>query len=172
MRTDYLLRQQMEHVLACLTDANEIAMRVSLHSGLRIGDVLNIKTEQLKPRFWVREQKTGKAKMVGLPAPLLERMREISGKTWVFEHRTDPAKHRTRQAVWADVKRAQKAFRLPENVGCHSARKVYAVELMERYGDVAIVQRALNHTDVMVTLCYAMADRLVKKKLDKIRHVC
>ncbi len=170
MRTEYLLKQQMEHVLACLTEPNEIAMRVSLHTGLRIGDVLSIKTEQLKSRFWVREQKTGKSKMVGLPAPLLDRMRGISGKTWVFEHRTDPDKHRTRQAVWADVKRAQRAFRLPENVGCHSARKVYAVELMERYGDVGTVQRALNHSDVMVTLCYAMADRLVKKRLDKIRH--
>lgn len=172
MRTEYLLNQQMEHVLACLTEPNEIAMRVSLHTGLRIGDVLALRTEQLKPRFWVREQKTGKSKMVGLPAPLLARMNEIAGDTWVFEHRTDPKKHRTRQAVWADVKRAQRAFRLPENVGCHTARKVYAVELMQRYGDVLAVQRALNHSDVMVTLCYAMADRLVKKRLDKNRHIC
>lgn len=80
--------------------------------------------------LWVAEQKTGKRRIVGLPEHLLRDIRKIAGKKYVFEHKNDPERHRTRQAVWKDVKRAAVAFRLPQNVAPHSVRKVYAVDLM------------------------------------------
>jgi len=75
-----------------------------------------------------------------------------------------------RQAVWADVKRAARAFRLPQNVAPHSLRKVYAVELLERYGDIQRVQRALNHSSIETTLIYAMADKLLDAKLKQAKR--
>ena len=66
--------------------------------------------------------------------------------------------------MWKDVKRAQKLFRLAQNVGPHSMRKVYAVDLMEKYGDLEKVRRALNHDSVTVTLIYAMAADLLQQK--------
>jgi site-specific recombinase XerD len=66
--------------------------------------------------------------------------------------------------VWKDVKRAAKAFRLPQNVGPHSARKVFAVQLLEEYGDIERVRLALNHSSGTVTLIYAMADKNLKSK--------
>ena len=74
-----------------------------------------------------------------------------------------------RQAVWCDVKRAAAAFRLPQNVGTHSARKVYAVDLMRKYGDIAHVQRILQHSSPTVTVIYAMADALLAQKYRKRR---
>lgn len=145
---------------------NRLAVRVSLHTGLRISDVLCLKPEQLKPQFWVIESKTGKRKRVNLPGPLLEDLQHNSGKYWVFPGRNDPKKHRTRQAVWHDIKRAAAAFRLPQNVGTHSARKVYAVELLKKYGDLDRVRRALNHAKryPSTTLIYATADALLEAK--------
>ena len=64
-----------------------------------------------------------------------------------------------RQAVWKDVKRAAAALRLTANAAPHSARKVYAVELLRKYGDIDRVRRALNHGGLEVTLIYAMADK-------------
>ncbi len=157
MRTDYMLDREVDLVLAALMPANALALRVALHTGLRIGDVLQLRPEQLQSRFWVTEQKTGKKRQVGLTAPLLADLRDSAGEYWVFPGR-DPKKHRTRQAVWKDMKRAAKAFRLPINAGPHSARKVYAVELMRKYGDIERVRRALNHNSETVTLLYAMAD--------------
>ena len=148
-------------MLQLLTPENRLVLRVSLHTGLRLGDVLRLRSEQLKPHFWVTEQKTGKRRQVGLPGPLLSDLRKAAGKTWVFPGR-DGAKPRTRQAVWKDVKRAAKALRLPQNVAPHSARKVYAVELLKRYGDIEKVRRALNHDCVTVTLIYAMADHQLR----------
>lgn len=163
MTTEYLLKQEVGHVLAALTDENRLVCEVMLHTGLRVGDVLALRAQDLGPRFWVTESKTGKRKQVGLPGPLLERVRAQAGTVWAFPGR-DPRKHRTRQAVWADVKRAAKAFRLPQNVGTHSMRKVYAVTLREKYKDIRRVQRALNHDRPTTTLIYAMADQLMRKK--------
>lgn len=170
MKTEYLLHKEVEHVLAALMPVNRVVMRVCIHTGLRVGDVLALRTDQIGPRFWVTEQKTKKRRIVGLPADLLADMRKIAGKKYVFEHKDDPERHRTRQAVWKDVKRAARAFRLPQNVAPHSARKVYAVDLLAKYGDIRKVQRALNHSGPSVTMIYAMADQLYRQKYRKKPH--
>lgn len=163
MRTEYLLQHEVDGVLALLTPANRLVMRTALVTGLRISDVLNLTPDKLRPHCWVKEQKTGKSRQIGLPEPLLSDLRKASGKTWVFPGR-DPKKHRSRQSVWLDVKRAAKALRLPQNVAPHSARKVFAVDLMAKYGDIARVKRALNHSSESVTLIYAMADMQLRAK--------
>lgn len=158
MTTEYLLHREVERVLDLLTFDNRLVLRVLLHTGLRISDVLQLRPEQLKPNFWITEQKTGKRKQVGMPEPLLTDLRNNSGECWVFPG-NDPAKHRTRQAVWKDIKRAAAALRLKANAAPHSARKVYAVELLQKYGDIDRVRRALNHGGYAVTMIYAMADK-------------
>ena len=163
MTTEYLLRREMEHVLAALTPSNRLVCRVCLQTGLRVGDVVALRTGQLGRQFWITESKTGKRRRVNLTGDLLDQIRAQAGKVWAFPGR-DPAKHRTRQAVWADVKRAAKAFRIKQNVAPHSFRKVYAVELLRRCGDVKRVQRALNHSDCATTMVYVMAAELLKAK--------
>ncbi len=145
-------------MLDLLTYENRLVMRLLLHSGIRIGDALALKPEQLKPNFWITEQKTGKRRQVGIPEPLLGDLKAAAGQEWVFPG-ADPRKHRSRQAVWKDVKRAAAAARLTVNAAPHSARKVYAVRLLEKYGDLERVRRALNHGGIEVTLIYAMADK-------------
>ena len=76
----------------------------------------------------------------------------------------DPAKPRTRQALWKDIKRAARACRLTANAAPHSMRKVCAVELLRQYGNIDRVRRALNHGSVEVTMIYAMADKRLRAK--------
>lgn len=165
MRTEYLLAREVDRVLAALMPQNALIMRVILHTGMRISDVLALRTDQLATSGWYVEQKTGKKRRYGLPKPLLEAIKAQAGPVWAFSGRSDPTKHKTRQAVWADVKRASRAFRMPQNVGTHSARKVYAVELMAKYGDIERVQRALNHSSPCITAVYAMSDQLLERRL-------
>jgi len=89
-------------------------------------------------------------------------LRDSAGSPWAFPSPTDPTKHRTRQAVWRDLKRVQRALRLPVNLGTHSARKTYAVHLMNQYGDIERVRKALNHDNATITVVYAMADILAQ----------
>jgi integrase len=135
-------------------------MEIALHTGLRISDVLSIRTEQLHGsdgRLTVRQSKTGKNRRIRLTADLLRRCLATAGKVYVFEHRLDWRKHRTRQAVWADLKRIAKMYRIKANVAPHSARKVYAVDMLAREG-MERVQRDLSHDSATVTMLYAMAD--------------
>lgn len=153
----------------CLTPPNRLVCRVCLHSGLRVGDVLALKPAQLAAeRFTVTEQKTGKKKQVHLPAQLRQELLAQSGALWVFEGRSDPRKHRTRQAVWADMVHAARALRIKPQATPHSTRKDYAVRKYHACGSLSTVQKALNHDNSIVTMLYALADQL---PLDKpARH--
>ena len=154
----------MEHVFAALTPENRRVCKVCVETGLRVGDVVQLRTEQLSPQFWITESKTGKRRRVNLKAELLADLKKHAGKEWVFPGR-DPRKHRTRQAVWVDVKRAAKAFRLPQNVSVHSLRKVYACDMLTKSnGDVSKVQKALNHGDAATTMIYIMAEQIYRAK--------
>ena len=169
MRTEYLIEKEVERVLDLLTYDNRLVLRVLLHTGIRISDALQLRPEQLKPNFWITEQKTGKRRQIGLPEPLLSDLLDSCGEHWVFPG-ADPRKPRTRQAVWKDVKRAAKLFRLPQNVAPHSFRKVYAVDLLKKYGDIDRVRRALNHGSETITAIYALADMQLKAKYKRRRN--
>lgn len=181
-RTDYLYHRQMDRVLGLLMPGNSLVVRVQLHTGLRVGDVLRL-TFPLRKQMWLTEGKTGKRRHIGLPQQLIDaiatdaaqyipqHMRRYiwemppRGATplWAFPSPRGWRAHRTRQAVWKDIKRAARACRLGQNVGTHSARKVFAVgELQRRHGDIEAVQRALNHSDAGITMIYAMADKMLE----------
>lgn len=169
-RVDDMIDREVDRVLALLTPDNRLAVRVCLQTGLRIGDVLALRRSDLAkgPQFWITEAKTGKRRRVQLPHALHAELLATCGDVWAFPSRYgDDHGHRTRQAVWRDLKRAQKALRLKINVGTHSARKTYAVRLMAKYHDVAKVQRALGHDRPTTTMIYAMADGLSESRRKK-----
>lgn len=155
-------------VLAALMPANRLVMEVILSTGLRVGDAVAIKTEQVRRgRFTVREEKTGKTRRVYLPRKLQLQILQQAGRVWAFEGRTDWRRHRTRNAVYKDVKRAAAMFartgrlRRGAQVSPHSGRKVYAVAEYHRTGSLARTGAALNHdpAHVAVTMLYALSDK-------------
>lgn len=163
MRTTYATRAQMGHILAALMPENRLIMELCMATGLRVSDVLELRSSDLKRRQTVRQRKTGKTRRVQWPAALYEQMERGAGRLWVFESRTDPRRHRTRQAVWKDVKRAEGVFKRSgalsrrQNLGPHSARKIAAVEAYHK-GGLPAAQRLLSHSDPLVTRLYALAD--------------
>lgn len=164
LTTTWIDDDQLELVLALLMPQNRLIMQLAIHTGLRIGDILALRSDQLKPRVTVREQKTGKSHRISIPAKLLRAIQAQAGEVWAFPGR-DPDRPKTRQAVWADVKRAAAAMRISANVGPHTMRKIYAVrKLAASGGNLAAVQQALNHSDMAVTMIYAMADHLTQQR--------
>ena len=168
MTSEFLRRKELEHVLRLLTPENALAMRVAIHTGLRIGDVLALRPP-VKRQFYIREQKTRKVRRVNLTDELVRQLNANGNKAWCFPGRLRPkTRHRTRQAVWKDVKRAAAALRLPVHVSPHTARKVYAVGKLEASrGDLDAVRRALNHTDTTVTAVYTMAEALYNARYEE-----
>ena len=174
-RADWVDREAMGHVLVALMPENRLAVEIAMSTGLRISDVLSIKTEQIRDkkgnlggrnRITVRELKTGKNHRVYLPNELLRQMVMISGKYYVFEGRLSPKKHRTRQAIAKDLLRARKILRTRNLVvSAHTARKIWAVEQTRDGKDLKKLQKMMNHSDPTITMIYAMADEITRKKL-------
>nr|CRY97832.1 hypothetical protein [uncultured prokaryote] len=166
MQSDYIDKDTFRHILAALTEPNRLAVEVSLATGLRISDVLNIKTAQLKNgKFTALERKTGKRKTVKLNDELLSALLSISGPIYVWSNRIDCRRPRTRQAVYKDIKRAADAFRVKNlNISPHSARKIYAVTQYHKSGSLSKVQHLLNHSDEAVTMIYAIADQVSSRR--------
>lgn len=165
MRSGWKPKGELEHLLSALMPENRLALELSLITGLRINDVLSLKPEQVKKqRFTIREEKTGKTKKVYIPKEYVERCIATAGQHYVFEHRLNGNEHRTRQAVFKDLKRVCRLFRIKENISPHTMRKAYAVEEFKRNGDLKKVQKLLNHTNEAVTMVYAFADILEKRK--------
>ena len=165
MRSDYIDKDIVGHVLYALTAQNRLVCKVALETGLRVGDIVALKTADLKKKsFILIEQKTKKKRTIRLREGLRNELLRQAGTIFVFEHRTDPTKHRTRQAVYNDIKRAAKLFRIKENISPHSLRKLYAVDLYKKTGSLSQVMDALNHDNDAVTMIYALADMLTKKR--------
>lgn len=165
MRTQWIPQGEIVHVLAALKPQNRLACEISLATGLRINDVLALKTEQItKQRFTIQEQKTGKTRTIYLPKDLHERAIACSGKYFVFSGRCNGKVHRTRQAIFKDLKRVAKLFGIKENVAPHSLRKIYAVEEYSKHGNLKRVQKLLNHSNEAITQLYAFANIIDKRK--------
>ena len=161
----------MSHILAALTYENRLAITVSLLTGLRIGDVLNLRSRDLlRDRITITEEKTLKRRTIRVPDKLRDELQGIAGKIYVFENRLSARKHRTRQAVYKDIKRAAKAFRIKRNISCHTARKIYAVSEYKKDFSVARVKKLLNHSNEAVTMIYAIADELTERKTTRSKR--
>lgn len=159
MRSKWIEEENVKHILAALMPQNALAAEMSYRYGMRIGDVLATKTKDVRRGRWTyTEEKTGKKRRITLGRRFQEKLLQNAGRLYVFEHRNDWKKHRTRQAVYYDIRRAAKAFRLGNGVSPHTFRKVYAVNAMAKYKDLKRVQTLLNHSSEAITMIYALAD--------------
>lgn len=164
MRSGWIDEDTMALVLAAMMPDNALAVECSLYTGLRIDDVLSLKTEvvQRTARPYVRDSKTGKTHRIYLPNELRARMLAIAGKVYVWEHRTDWTRHRTRQAVYKDMRQAAQVYerngRLKTHISPHTARKCAAVRAYNK-GGLAAAAALLNHDPdhPLVTMLYALS---------------
>lgn len=183
MTTDYLPEKTFQQLLQCLMPANALVLQLMMDTGMRISDALSMRRPEdwscdMGKKYTYTEKKTGKKRTVFVPRDLVEALgrycRACGESPYVFPGR-DPEKPRTRQAVWKDLNRCAALWRvngkkLRNNLGTHSARKVYAVNLRkhaEEAGEpdpIECVRIDMNHKDLSVAFLYAMADVISARK--------
>lgn len=160
MRTDYLNPQIYNRLYGVMTYDNVLALRISLETGLRIDDVLSLKRDDLTGRTISGiAEKTCKPFKKPISQDLANRLKGLNRKGFLFPHRLKPNEHRTRQAVWANMKKAAKVIGVELNAAPHSARKTYAVEVFKDRG-LGAAQNELQHDRVSTTMLYAFSDML------------
>lgn len=156
MRSKYFDKNVYNSVFQKMQYENVLAMRVSLETGLRIDDVLSLRPENLSKKSYIEctAKKTGKKATKKISTGLYTQLLKNSGDFWVFPSPKDERQHRTRQAVWVDIK---KAGGWKGGLSPHSARKTYAVETMHDKG-ISAVQKELQHSRLDTTMLYAFSD--------------
>lgn len=167
MRSNWLCDAQTQLILGAMMPENRLALKLSDATGLRIDDVLSIKTDTIRTnrRPYITDSKTGKKHRVYIPSELHAAMLKQAGNIYVWPSRCDSRKHRTRQAVYKDMKAAVSVFRRNKSIepnaaiSPHSMRKRAAVRAFHD-GGLAAAASMLNHSrnDAAVTLLYALAD--------------
>lgn len=166
-RSEWVEDDVMRLILAAMMPANRLAIETSLSTGLRISDVLSLKTETLRKtaRPYVRDSKTGKIHRIYIGVDLRQRLLAQAGRIWIFEGRTDPTKHRTRCAVYKDMTQAAAIFRRAgvtdvQHISPHSARKSAAVRAYDK-GGFSAAQAMLCHDPEhpLITMIYALSDK-------------
>ena len=177
MRSDYINTDTISHLLWALQPANRLVCEVALQTGWRIDDILELKTADIaeaknKRRHGVTitEQKTCKRSTRYLPVLLIEELLEQAGRIYVFEGRDDYRKHRTRQAVFLNLKKAARAFNIKLNLSPHSLRKNYAVYLRQQGKSLSEIQEIFNHDNLLTTVIYALSDELSDRYNKKGRN--
>lgn len=171
-RADWVQPDFLGLVLQSLMPANRLVLLLMMQTGLRVGDALALRSEQLRSgqRITIKEEKTGKSRRIYIKRPLYDALLAQCGRWWVFPGRLDERKHRCRQAVWKDLKRSAALWRAPldaggkPNWGTHTARKVWAVAELKRTGDIKTVQREMNHSSPEITYLYALADVIATRR--------
>lgn len=161
MRSSYITPEEFEKLALKLQPANLLAVKIAAQTGLRIDDVLALRIENIKIRITVTERKTGNKRRVYIGKKLLKDIQKFIGsrkKGFIFPHRIKRNCHRTRQAVFNDIKKQANILGINTQISPHSFRKVYAVKLYHRTNDLATVQRILGHKKMETTLIYALAD--------------
>lgn len=159
VKSEYVPREVYDLILYHLTPSNALAMRVCLETGMRVGDVVALRAENLRARNGNYEityiaQKTGKCANVEISKSLYTALTGnlVDGSLWVFPSHSKTG-HRTRQAVWHDVRRTARRLAIPMHLTPHSARKTYAVELTAKKG-IEATKEALQHDRISTTAMY------------------
>ena len=171
MKTDFIDKDLWGAILCCLTPSNALVCELALQTGWRIDDCLALRSSALeearekeKTSITIIEQKTRKKSTKRISKKLFDKLCAEMGEYYVFQGRDCKLQHRSRQAVYLDLKRARKALRIKDNLAPHSMRKIYAVDLLAQSGDLDKVQKALNHSHESDTLIYALADTYTQLK--------
>ena len=159
MTTDYIPLSDYGKLFPFMAYENMLAVRVSLETGLRIGDVVALRASALVGnKLTYTAQKTGKSGVSSLSVDLANKLRKNSGKTYIFESDSKSG-HRTRQTVWKDMKQAAQRAGLSGNVAPHSARKTHAVQTFRTKG-FAATQRELQHDNPSTTMLYVFSQAI------------
>lgn len=139
------------------SERDYILFILGINTGLRIGDLLNLKTKQLKgkKRVVIQEGKTKKKRTLYLTSIYYELQDYIASNEseWLFPSRKGDKPISTTQAYRQLVK-AGEMVDIPEGIGTHTMRKTFGYWHYKQFKDIAELQNILNHTHPKITERY------------------
>jgi integrase len=145
-RVRWLSPEEESKLLELLPEQTAAFCEILIHTGLRRGELLGLSKDQVDGdyiRLW--KTKTGKARSV----PMSSRVKELV-KDYVPFSITISGINRD----WNKAKQ-QMGLQHDKDFVLHTLRHTTATRMLERTGNIAIVQRMLGHAKIQTTMRYA-----------------
>lgn len=148
----------MKRFLKEQSDRNYLLFVTGINSGLRISDILQLRVRDVKRSYFnIIEMKTNKKKRIDMTSELQKEFkRYIEGKEdheYLFKSREGLNRPLTRSMAYKILRKAVDYVGL-DDIGTHTMRKTFGYHLYKKTGDVALLQKILNHSDPAFTLRY------------------
>src|SRR5690625_535418 len=129
-------------------DRNLLLFNIGINTGLRIGDIVRLRIEQVKGRsnVIIREGKTAKARTVHLNAVMADIADYLEGKDavgWLFPSRKGDNHISTTQAYRILAGAGERCGY--DYVGSHTLRKTFGRFYYDQTKDVATLMEIFNH---------------------------
>ncbi len=169
-------REEVRRLIqATLHPQKRMFLMVAYGSGLRLGELMNLKVEDIdssRKSIFVRSGKGRKDRYTLLPDSLLENLRSYyqmyRPQSWLFySKRTDnPVRKDRIQKAYTESKRRAK---ITKQEGIHTLRHCFATHLLEDGVDIKTVQHLLGHADISSTTVYLhVSGRLISKVISPL----
>ncbi|MFE9076916.1 tyrosine-type recombinase/integrase [Bacillus mobilis] len=140
------------------SERDYIMFLMGINTGLRVGDLLKLKTKDVKKKkkFTIQEGKTKKSKTIIFSEKIYNEIQEYVKSVdseWLFPSRKGDNAITTTQ-VYRQLNKAAEMVDMPDGIGTHTMRKTFGYWFYKQYKDVAKLQAILNHSHPQITLTY------------------
>lgn len=137
---------------------NLLLFSLGINSGLRISDVLGLDVKDVKDKEFIeiREQKTNKYKKFPINPNLQKDIQEFVKDKNLDEplFLTQKNKRLDRVRAYKILNRAAKNVGLQIHIGTHSLRKTFGYHHYQKFKNLPLLQKILNHASSSTTLRY------------------
>lgn len=172
---------EIDRLLQATDNLKHATLLYTLYSsGMRLNEILNLRTEDLwwdRNQIMIRRGKGKKDRIVPLSG-ILKRMLELYFHEykpiyWLFEGQ-DRKYQYSEKSVQNVVKRAAQRAGINKRVTPHTIRHCYATHLLDGGTDVRFIQELLGHANITTTLIYTHVTNYsmarIESPLDKLMN--
>ncbi|PEC59303.1 tyrosine-type recombinase/integrase [Bacillus wiedmannii] len=139
------------------SERDYIMFLIGINTGLRVGDLLKLKTSDVKrkKKIVIQEGKTKKPRTIKLDNIYneVQAYANTVNSEWLFPSRKGDKPITTTQA-YRQLNKAAEMADIIEGIGTHTMRKTFGYWFYKQYKDVAKLQAILNHSHPQITLTY------------------
>lgn len=152
---------------------NKLLFILGIHTGLRMGDIVRLRIEDVRGRssFSIQEGKTKKWRTVHLDAIMADIADYLADKPatgWLFPSLRGDRPITVTQAYRILTDAGQAIGR--DDIGTHTCRKTFGYHYYQRTKDVATLMEVFNHSDQTTTKRYiGIRDDEIKNSLKNFR---
>jgi len=175
-----LSKEEVARLLGSVSNPkHKLILALMYSAGLRVGEVVKLKTEDIdfdNKIIWVRQGKGKKDRRSVISEKLLDVLKHLVNVKKVGQYLFSgqkPARHLSTRSAEKIFQKALKNANIKKSAACHSLRHSFATHLLENGTDIRYIQTLLGHQSLETTQIYTKVSNKflsqIESPLDNLR---